>query len=197
MSSTQPILAETNLFDFFREKVETAVAHQRAAVSANTVYYLSGLLADGGHLAADDAPGGTTLVELRERAASAPFAESVTLWRRLGDTALMTLGFFRESLERRRISRDYYEQMGASAYGTLRGILRDPAGGPDIFGELEEHYRDCAEVIAEVRDESRDENDTNILRLYEEWEATGSPRIAERLRKLGVIPMRARMLSIS
>lgn len=194
MANTQPILAETNLFDFFRQKVETAVAHQRTAVSANTVYYLSGLLADGGHAPESEA-GATTLVELRERAASAPFAEAVTLWRRLGDTSLLTLGFFRESLERRRISRDYYEQMGAGAYGTLRGILRDPSGGPDIFGELAEHYRDCAEVIAEVRDESREENDTNILKLYEEWEATGSVRIADKLRKLGVIPMRARALA--
>jgi hypothetical protein len=41
-----------------------------------------------------------------------------------------------------------------------------------------------------VRQEARENTDADVLRLYEEWLASGSPRAAERLRALGVVPVR-------
>lgn len=194
--TTGTLVGETNLFDFFRERVEHAVVHQRAPVSDNTVYYLSNLLAEQARSEPEDVADSLTLVELQQRAVHAPMGEAVTLWRRLGDTSLVVTGFFRENLERRRISRDYYERMGATAYRALEHMLGGPSSGtggfPDIYAELADRYHACAEVIAEVREESRDRStDADVLRLYEEWLATGSPRVAERLRVLGVVPVRA------
>ncbi len=195
MSRTDPggLVSEGNLFDFFHERVESAVQHQRAPVTENAVYYLSSLLADQARREDEaDAAGGSTLVELQHRAVTAPVpAEAVAWWRKLGDRSLLLTGFFREHLERRRISREYCARMGESAYRSLERILDTRgAGFAAIYAELAERYEACVEVIAEVRDETRERSDTDIVRLYEEWLASGSPRVAERLRGLGVVPTR-------
>lgn len=186
------LLTEGNLFDFFHEQVECAVHHQRAPVGENTVFYLSSLLADQARRdAEEEATGDATLVELRHRAVTAPLAEAVTWWRRLGDRSLLLTGYFREHRERRRISREYCARMGESAYRSLERLLDARNGGfATIYAELAERYEACVEVISEVRDEARERNDTDIVHLYEEWLATGSPRVAERLRALGVVPTR-------
>ncbi|MFN7147150.1 MAG: hypothetical protein ACK4YP_25500, partial [Myxococcota bacterium] len=112
-------------------------------------------------------------------------------WRKLGDHSLLLIGFFREHLERRRISRDYCARMGETAYRSLERILDvRGVGFAEIYAELAERYESCAEVIAEVRDETRERSDTDIVRLYEEWLASGSPRVAERLQRLGLVPTR-------
>lgn len=178
-----------DLFEFFRERVETAVAHQRAPVSRGTVWYLSSMLAEQGRM--DPATADATLVELRERAVRAPPGEAVTWWRKLGDQSLLIVGWFREQIERRRVSRDYCAAMGSSAYDRLGRLLGEPGEGwGAVFAELGERYHACAEVIAEVRDESRERSDTDLVKLYEEWLQTGSPRVAERLSRLGLVPAR-------
>lgn len=194
MSRTEAagLVTEGNLFDFFHERVEAAVQHQRAPVSENAVFYLSSLLAEQARREDEaEAEGAPTLVELRHRAVMAPPPEAVSLWRKLGDQSLLLTGFFREHLERRHISREYCSRMGETAYRSLERLL-DPRGGgfAEIFAELAERYPACVEVIAEVRDETRERSDTDIVRLYEEWLESGSPRVGERLRQLGVVPTR-------
>ncbi len=184
-----PLVEQNNLFDWFRDRVDEAARHQRAPVSRDTVYYLSQLLAEEGR--ADDGDTSTTLVELRMQAEAAPWGASINKWRSLGDRALLTLGFFRENLRRRTVSADYYAEMGATAYATVSRRLRSP-GAPahDVFAELADRFGPCTDVIAEVRQEACESCDQDVVRLYEEWLATGSPRLAERLRSLGVVPVR-------
>lgn len=185
------LVAESNLFDFFHERVGAAVEHQRAAVGENTVYYLSNLLAEQARRDEDGQGGEATLVELRHRAVTAVPGEAAAWWRRLGDRSLLLGGYFREHLERRRISRDYCARMGESAYRSLERLLDlRGVGSASIYAELAERYETCVEVIAEVRDESRERTDSDIVGLYEEWLASGSPRVAERLRALGLVPTR-------
>lgn len=185
------LVAEPDLFSWFHARVETAVAHRRAPVSESAVYYLSSLLTETAKR--DETSDTSTLVELRQKAANAPFGEAVTLWRSLGDQSLLSVGFFREHLRRRNLSPAYYAEMGRSAYALLGRLLRDPSGSAtDVFGELAEKYEACTEVIAEVRDEAAERSTTDVVRLYEEYLDTGSPRVADRLRQLGVVPIRAR-----
>lgn len=188
--SSTAVVAHSNLFEFFREHVEEAVERQRAPVSPSAVYYLASLLADGGGLSDRETPPADTLVELRQRAAAAPLGEAIGLWRRLGDRSLLVLGFFRENLARRAISREYWAGMGAAAYGTLDRLVPGAGDGPAVFRELAHRYDACADVLLDVREEARERTDGDIVRLYEEWLATGSPRVGERLRELGVVPGR-------
>ena len=191
----QSLSTAANLFDFFHERVEDAVDKQQAPVSQDGVYYLSSLLVDQARTSPDDK--GVTMVELHLEARSGDRVQAVQLYRKMGDRALYLSGFFRESLQNKVVSLDYYMNMGRAAYDQLSRMLRMPgaAGLNDVFAELAEGFPACAEVLAEVRSEVKERTDADILKLYEEWMATGSPRAAERLRELGVIPMPGRRSS--
>jgi len=200
MGRIQGIAAADNLFDFFHEEVGAAVQHRRAPVSEEGVFYLTNLLVERGRAEAD---GPETLVELQARASRAAGPEAVQALRELGDKALYTSGFFRGAIEaRRRVSVDYYIEMGSAAYRRLGHALPRPGplqeGGHKpldaIFDELGRCFRLCSDLLREVRDSVRaqtdDRSDAAVLALYEEWLATGSRAAAARLRELGVIPQR-------
>jgi hypothetical protein len=193
MERRATLLSSDNLFDFFHTEVERAAAGVRPPVSQNAVFYLSNLLVDQARRPADEGDEPLPrLAELRARAVGAPSGEALLRWRQLGDTALMVAGFFREHLERRRVSRGYCETMGRGAYGTL-GALVDRGEGSfaQVFGELAARFDACADLLAGVRDEAAACVDSDVVRLYEEWLSTRSPRVAERLRQLGVVVVHA------
>jgi hypothetical protein len=181
-----------DLFAFFRDRVDATVERQGTAVSPDGVYYLSQLLTEKTKVA--DAVPDQTLVELQLRALHGDRVQAVQAYRTMGDQALYMTGFFRARLNRGQVGISYYMDMGAAAYGTLSSMLRGRGlSGPgldDVFNELGTHFRACSEVLHEVQEEMRDRTDGDILRLYEDWLRTASPRAAERLRELGVVPMR-------
>jgi len=190
MNGPDGLTLESDLFGFFRDRVQEAAVHQRAGVSERAVLYLSRILTDIGH-DHDPAPAaGETLAELHMRASLAEPSEAVTLLKRLGDWSLLLTGYFREHLARRRLSPEYCARMGGGAYQRLERMFPGDVTIAPVFGELAERYDTCVEVIAEVRDEAANRSDSDVLRLYEEWLRTGSPRVAERLRALGVVPGR-------
>ncbi len=185
------LVEETDLLGYFRDRVLEAATRQRSGVSDGAQLYLAQLLTEVGH--DEDAPSARsdeTLAELHVKASLAPPGEAVTLLKRLGDWSLLLTGFFREHLERRRLSREYCARMGGGAYHRLGRMFPGDDTLAPVFGELSERYHACSEVIAEVRDEAATRSDADVLRLYEEWLRTGSPRVAERLKELGVVPGR-------
>ncbi len=187
---SEGIAIQTDLFSFFRDRVGEAAEHQRAGVSDRALFYLAQLLTEVGHDEEPTPSGGETLAELHVQAALAPPGQAVTLLKRLGDCSLLLTGFFREQLARRRLSRDYCARMGGGAYQRLERMFPGDDSLAPVFGELAQRYDACAEVIAEVRDEAAVRSDTDAIRLYEEWMRTGSPRVGERLRTLGLLPIR-------
>lgn len=184
--NTESLLVETDLYGFFRERLDEAALHRRARVSEGTLCYLAQMLAEAGHEEPTPGPD-DTLAELHAQAAFAPPGQAVRLLKRIGDWSLLLTGYFREHLERRRLSRAYCARMGEGAYGRLSGMFRDDTLSP-VFSELAGQYNTCSAVIAEVRDEGAVRSDADLLRLYEEWLRSGSPRVAERLSALGMVP---------
>lgn len=193
-----PLTTSANLFDFFHDKVDTAVHARRTEVSEEGVFYLSNLLVERGRCPADAAP--DTLAELHIAARGAGPVGAIRAWRELGDSALHTSGFFRGSLARRLVSLDYYLEMGASAYARLARLLRASGGrGGEgghkafdaVFEELATTFADCSEVLSDVRTAVRAEGDDcqpeAIVELYEEWLATGNAAAARRLGQLGLL----------
>lgn len=184
-----------NLFDFFHASVETAAARQRAPLSPEGIYYLSQLLVERGREPERSDPG--TLTELYAQAAQGGAATRIQATRELGDRALYTTGFFRPSLSRRLVSVDFYMQMGAAAYRRLASLLRGPPspgrGMDEIYAELGAHFAEASDLLQEVREDvSEPGTDADVLRLYEQWLTTGSPRAAAKLRERGIVPGRAR-----
>ena len=188
---SQNICTAENLFDFFHEHVDAAATANGSEVSDDGVYYLSNLLVERGRAAEHSQP--ETLVGLAMKARDEGGLRAVGTWRELGDQALYMSGFFRPSLSRRSVSVDYYLSMGATAYSQLSSLLRAPGTGTGldaVYAELADSFEQCSEVLQDVRDAVRAQTHSDILRLYEEWISTGSPRAAERLQELGVVPMR-------
>jgi hypothetical protein len=199
--SGKPLTTNENLFDFFHERVDSAALQHGSPVSEEGVFYLSNLLVERGRVNEVKGPG--TLVELHALARESDRVRAIQAYRELGDRALYISGFFPGSVERRTISLQYYMEMGASAYDRLASILSAPQGMlfgeghkalDEIFGELACSFDNCSRILRQVRSEIQamatdEDNDQDVLALYEEWLATGSEVVADRLRALGVIPI--------
>ena len=122
------------------------------------------------------------LFDLYKEAIESEPTVSAQKYKQLGDQALFVLGVFPQSIDRRGLSKKYYEQLGSSAYSSVAGILNQP-----LYAELSAGFGAATwtlhDVFEEFRLESRGEED--VLALYEEWLSTGSLRVLKRLQELG------------
>jgi len=121
-------------------------------------------------------------------------SERKLMLQRLGDVALFISGLFSGYFQRRLVDVDYYIAMGGNAYACLYETNdqspRDQALAA-IFRQLSQQFVQFVNVLAEVGESAySSSNKQDILGLYEMWAKTGSPRLARKLRDLGVIPQR-------
>ena len=197
---SKPVLAVTNLREFFHDSVQTALRQQRVAVDDHTEHYVVNVLtmfARSEELFEKTAEGVRLrpLAHMLAQASEAPTPhQRDEALRRLGDVSLFVAGFFAQSFARKLIDIDYHIAMGGRAYGTLaesmRGSMRGQAFAT-IFLELAQKFQRLVDVLNEVAEMAYQHTDKDILRLYEIWLKTGSPRAYSLLRKLGVEPVGA------
>jgi hypothetical protein len=196
--AAKPLVAVTNLREFFHDSVQAALRKQRVDVDDHTEHYVVNILtmfARSEELF-DATPEGIRLKPLAHMLAAASEAPSPqqrdeTL-RRLGDVSLFVAGFFAQSFARKLIDIDYHIAMGGRAYGTLadnlRGTLRGQAFAA-VFLELAQKFQRLVDVLNDVAEMAHTHTDKDILRLYEIWLKTGSPRAYAILQRLGVAPV--------
>lgn len=202
-SRSSSLVAVTNLREFFHDAVQTALRQQRVAVEDHTEHYVVNVLtmfARSEELY-DQTPEGVRLRPLAHMLAEASEAPTTqqrdAALRRLGDVSLFIAGFFAQSFARKLIDIDYHIAMGGRAYGTLaessRGSLRSQAFAA-VFLELAQKFQKLVDVLNDVAEMAYTHTDQDILRLYEIWLKTGSPRAYGILRRLGVaaVPADAR-----
>jgi hypothetical protein len=189
------IVPSSNVTEFFRDSVGEAVTRQQLEADDHTVHYVVNLLTlyTRSEELYDQSPEGQELPPLARMLADAMAAptdrDCNRSLRRLGDTALFMAGFFPDSLARKPVDVDYYIRMGGTAYGALADRSRSAAQGKalaGVFAELERKFAAFVEVIGEISDLARHYTSRDILRLYERWLATGSPRVRNKLDELGV-----------
>ena len=195
--ASKPLVAVTNLREFFHDSVQTALRKQRVDVDDHTEHYVVNILtmfARSEELY-ESTPEGVRLKPLAHMLAAASEAPSPQqrddALRRLGDVSLFIAGFFAQSFARKLIDIDYHIAMGGRAYGTLadnmRGSIRGQAFAA-VFLELAQKFQRLVDVLNEVAEMAHTHTDRDILRLYEIWLKTGSRRSYEILKKLGVDP---------
>ena len=186
----------SNLTEFFRDALGDALSHQHVSLDEHTAHYVVSLLTlysrtEVSH--GDTRPGQrwVSLAELLAQAGEAktPFERDATL-QRLGDVSLFVAGFFAHGFERRLVDVDYHVAMGGRAYGTLAATQTT---GPrralnGVFNELARKFQSVVDAIGEISDTARIWSSKDILRLYELWLKTGSPRAQGLLQQLGVAP---------
>jgi hypothetical protein len=192
--SNDGVLAVASLREYFHDALQGALAHQHVAVEDQTEQYVVNLLtlfarseqlyertADGVRL--------RPLVQMLSDALEAPSAlERERGLQRLGDVSLFIAGFFAHSFARKLIDINYHIAMGGRAYGTLAdGLARGRRQVLSrVFAELAAKFLPLVDALGEISDAARRYTQADILRLYEIWLKTGSPRARGLLRQLGV-----------
>jgi hypothetical protein len=196
----QPVVTVANLREFFHESMQTALRKQRVDVDDHTEHYVVNVLTMFARSEAlyERTPEGVRLRPLALMLAEASEATTAqqrdAALRRLGDVSLFIAGFFAQSFARKLVDIDYHIAMGGRAYGALaenmRGTLRGQAF-TGVFLELAQKFQRVVDVLNEVAEMAHKHSDKDILRLYEIWLKTGSPRAYGILRRLGVAPLPA------
>jgi hypothetical protein len=175
--------------EYFKELVESAVSRQQIRANELTTYYLVDLLCrfmrPDQRIPYCDDPGEPLALRLRRALACGGLEQRARL-RNLGDFSLFTSGFFPDSFRRRAVDVDYYVSMGEYAYGSLSRREADAFG--EVFSELAGKFVQYMDVLAEVSEHSGVRSSTDVLRLYEKWLRTGSPRDGQRLADRGILP---------
>jgi len=186
------LVTSQDVLGFFRDSVERAMRTLHLRAGEHTIHYVVSLLAlyarsDRLYERTSD---GLDLRPLAMMLKDALEAASITrrraALRRLGDVALFIGGFFAHSLSRKLVDVDYYIAMGGTAYGALSDSLRAELQG-EVYAELSDKFGRFVDVLAEVG-ATQPNSDADILRLYEIWLRTGSPRARARLIALGILP---------
>lgn len=177
------IVRRESAVEYFKELVEAALANQRIVAGELTAYYVVQLLT--GFLerrAGDDAPLSLQLAHAFE---SGGVPQRASL-KQIGDAALFISGFFPDSLRRKLVDVDYYVSVGGCAYTALSRCERDSFS--PVFAELADRFVEFADVLSEVSERSACSTNTDLLRLYNRWLRTRSPRSGQLLAERGVVP---------
>ncbi|HVL67272.1 MAG TPA: hypothetical protein VM364_08410 [Vicinamibacterales bacterium] len=180
-----PIVREQTPAEYFKELVDSALAHQRVQAGDLTAYYLVNLLCQFVRLEAV-ADVEVPLALRLGRALESAGVEQRARLRSLGDFSLFVTGFFSDSLNRKTVDVDYYVSMGEYAYGSLS--RRDADSFSEVFADLATRFVGFADVLSEVSERSALRSSTDVLRLYEKWLRTGSTRDGQKLIERGIVP---------
>jgi hypothetical protein len=175
--------------EYFKELDESALSRQQLHANELTSYYLVDLLCrfmrPGDRIPFGDDHAEPLALRLG-RALDCAGMEQRARLRNLGDFSLFMSGFFSDSLNRRAVDVDYYVSMGEYAYGSLS--RRDPDAFGEVFSELARKFVPFVDVLSDVSEQSGIRSSVDVLRLYEKWLRTGSPRDGRRLVDRGILP---------
>jgi hypothetical protein len=197
--SPASLVAVTSLREFFRDAFHAASAKQHLDIDEQAEAYVVNLLtifsrADALYEQTAEGLRIKPLAHMLADALDAPseFARQRSL-QRLGDVSLFMAGFFARSFARKLIDIDYHIAMGGNAYSSLADTLQRSFSGRTvaaIYAQLAHKFQGLVDALNEVSEMSHRHSDADILRLYEIWLKTGSPRAHGLLKGLGVEPVK-------
>ena len=185
----------TNLREYFMHSVAKALRRNDVDVDEHTSYYVVDLLTlySRSESLFEQGKNGLELKPVAQVLADAIDGNREQVNRalkRVGDQSLFIAGFFGEGLASRLVDVDYYVNMGGSAYAALARVggrsRADLALGP-VFEELAAYFVELVDVLTDLRAAAASDQ-LDLLRLYETWALTGSPRAARLLRANGIEP---------
>lgn len=197
---SSPAIAVMNLREFFHESVQHALHQQHITVEDQTEHYVVNVLttfarSDALYDHDNDRQQLKPLAMMLADAIDAPTSvRRQHALQRLGDVSLFIAGFFAHSFARKLVDVDYHIAMGGRAYGALADSLRSRTRGQvfaAVYAELAHKFQGLVDVLNEVAEMARPSTDQDVLRLYEIYLKTGSPRALRLLGQLGVAPVGA------
>jgi hypothetical protein len=184
-----PLLQEQSPAEYFKDLIESALARQHLRANELTSYYLVDLLCrfvrPDQRIPFNDDTGEPLALRLARALESGGMEQRARL-RNLGDVSLFVSGYFPDSLRRRVVDVDYYVSMGEYAYSSLGRRDEDAFG--EVFTELARKFVPFMDILADVSERTASASSGDVLRLYEKWLRTGSPRDGQRLAERGIAP---------
>jgi len=172
--------------EYFKELVDGALSHQGFATQELTAYYVVQLLASFTQRPSIDDPDDMPLAVRLARALESGGVRQRASLKEIGDVSLFVSGFFSDSLNRKLVDVDYYVAIGGCAYNAL-GRMETDTFSP-VFAELGTKFVGFVDVLTEVSERTSCTSNADLLRLYEKWLKTGSPRSGQLLVERGVVP---------
>lgn len=172
--------------EYFKELVDGALSHQRLAARELTAYYVVQLLASFVQRSIAAGDDGSPLALRLGRALDAGARAQRASLREIGDRSLFISGFFADSLSRSLVDVDYYISIGGCAYNALSRVETDRFA--EVFAELGEKFGGFVDVLSEVSERTSCASNADLLRLYDRWMRTDSPRSGQRLVERGIVP---------
>ena len=194
------LVAVSSLREFFRDAFHAASEHQHLDIDEQAEQYVVNLLTMFSRADAlyERTPEGLRIRPLAHMLADALEAPNAAArqrgLQRLGDVSLFVAGFFARSFARKLIDIDYHIAMGGNAYSSLADTMQRSSSGrcvAAIYSQLAQKFQRLVDALNEISETSYQHSDADILRLYEIWMKTGSPRAHGLLRGLGVQPVAA------
>jgi len=186
-------LSPVNLDDYFREGLNEAARHQRIELDDPTREYLVQLLTSfsgRSALLTDDLddlmnePIGMQVL----KAMQAPPTKRFQTLKQLGDYSLYMTGFFSDSITRTLNDEKYFIDLGQGAYrGAASSLSRGGEENPfrRLLNDLGERFVHFVDLLNDVSERCFN-REQDVMRLYDRFTATGSPRVAARLAQMGV-----------
>jgi hypothetical protein len=192
------LVAVSSLREFFRDAFHAASEHQNLDIDEQAEQYVVNLLtmfsrADALYERTPDGLRIRPLAHMLAEALEAPTAMArQRSLQRLGDVSLFVAGFFARSFARKLIDIDYHIAMGGNAYSSLADTMQRSTSGrcvASVYQQLAQKFQRLVDALNEISEMSYQHTDADVLRLYEIWMKTGSPRAHGLLNKLGVAPV--------
>jgi len=190
------LITNLNVNEYFNDAIHDAISHQHLYPKDETVVYIVNLLTYftlTENIYEDSLEGRSSkplALMFKDASEAVSIEERNGHLRKLGDTALVTSGFFAESIERSVVGIDYFISMGGGAYSSLaennsRAIRGKGMG--EVYSDLARHFLNYVDVLTEVRESNDLTDDRDVLCLYESWLKTGSEYARIRLQENGVL----------
>jgi hypothetical protein len=189
------LIPQKGVEEFFFHQVRSAINNQNLSTHPHTEFYLVRLLSNfcqSDRLFPDEESKVTPLAIRYLQSLQLDRLDSVRLLQELGDFTLYTTGFFQESLQRSHMDLSYYFSLGGNAYHRLHS-LGERSQMLEVFQEtfldLASRFPAYVEVLSEISENTLARRDTDLLKLYERWLATGSRRLLKKLQEAGIHPL--------
>jgi len=156
------LLTVSDVREFFRGALQTALEQQQLRVKDHTEHYVVNMLAMFARTEAlfEPGPDGARLKPLALLLADALETRDderrFRTLQRLGDIALFVAGFLANGFPRRLVDIDYHIAMGGRAYGAL---AHSPYRGPRralaiVFAELEDKFQPLVDALNDISEKA-------------------------------------------
>lgn len=185
------MLTEIQPMEHFSAMVTKAIKGQGIKASPMAEFYLSNLLSN--YVESRRLPEEPFSTRLLKALGEEGEVKKILL-KEVGDSSLFLTGFFHESLKKKIVDVDYYIGIGIISYSSLADYFCERGRGRNktlsaLYAELSEKFQRFVDVLDEISEESGIFNALDILRIYERWLRTKSPRIEAILKDLGIEPV--------